>query len=134
MSVIENNPDSRQHPNSVVRGRHTLFGIPMLTDLSTLLNAEIKHHYPPRRDIHGQAIDRSFTRHPARVTRATGVGIGAASGEGIPLPKATVWLINHPRQFELGQTIELDDGAMLEVVGFEARSMEAATITKVFLK
>ena len=106
----------------------------MLTDLASLLNAEIKHHYPPRRDIHGQPIDRSFTRHPARVTRATGIGIGAASGEGLPLPKATAWLINHPRPVELGQTFELDDGTLLEVAGFEARSMEGVTITKVSLK
>ena len=107
----------------------------MLSDLHPLLTATVRHYQPGPRSIHGGKQQLGdFTEHRARVSRAAGTVRGPASQDKAPLPSATVWLINHPREIALAHVFEITPGAPLDVIGFEVRDLDGGTITKVYLK
>lgn len=105
----------------------------MIAAIRPLLNAEVLHWLPPVRDIHGKPTQAGSTPHPARVVHTPGTVLGPASRERQGDAAATVWLLNHPRSIELGDTFELPTGETLKVIRAERRSDGADTLSKVYL-
>jgi translation elongation factor EF-1alpha len=86
-----------------------------------LLNETVDHWLPPIRDLFGNLISAGVTSHSARVILSPGELVGPASGENLANAKATVWLLNHPRQIAIGDTFGLPDGSELQAVRIETR-------------
>lgn len=105
----------------------------MLSPIRPMLTSQVEHWLPPVRDIHGRETKAGSTSHPARVVYSPGRSLGPASREKMADAAAIIWLLNHPRAIEIGDSFELPDSAVLTAIRIERRFMGSDALTKVYL-
>ena len=106
----------------------------MLNAVRPLLNETVEHWLSePVLDRFGVATDWESTRHGAKVDLNPGSFLAKASGERIGDAKARIYLLNHPRAVELGDTFTLPGGQHLQVKRVEQRRSSAGTLTRAYL-
>lgn len=105
----------------------------ILSDLIPLLNAQVEHMLPPTRSLTGAETWNGSTRHAARVIETSGRLMGPASREKVADAAATIWLLNHPRPIEIGDTFTLPSGEALKAIRVEYRTGGLVTFHKVYL-
>ncbi|MBV9840713.1 MAG: hypothetical protein JOY99_04105 [Sphingomonadaceae bacterium] len=106
----------------------------MFADLNLLLNETVQH-WAVERDLFGNPMEVSgSTQHAARIVYTPGVAIGGASQLDVVQPAATIWLFDHPRTVNIGDTFKLPCGDILKAERVERRAFNGSALTKVYLK
>lgn len=105
----------------------------MISGIRPMLNSQVEHWLPPVRDIHGRETKAGSTSHYARLIYSPGRSVGPASREKMADAAAIIWLLDHPRAVEIGDSFELPDGKILTAIRVEHRFMGMDTLIKVYL-